>query len=69
MWSVVVVAVVLTLAAAVAVTVARRRSDDVAPTVEEFANFRATLSRQVAAVEAETRFAGRHLDRSRSTKS
>ncbi len=63
MWSVVAVATVLIVAAAATVTLARRRQDDVAPTVEEFANFRATLSRQVAAVEAETRFASRHLDR------
>ncbi len=63
MWTTGAVAVALVAAMVVVARVARHRADDVTPTVQDFADFRAALSRHVDAVEVEARFTARHLDR------
>ena len=58
-----VVVVVLGLGAGAAAVLTRRRSDDVEPTVREFAEFRDAIGRQVAGAAADNEAARRHLDR------
>ena len=62
-----VVVVVLSVGAAVAAVLSRRRSDDVEPTVREFAEFRDAIGRQVAGAAADNEAARRHLDRTPAT--
>jgi len=62
MMAVWVVVVVLGAGAAAAAVASRRHHDDVEPSVREFTEFRAAISRQVAGVDADTRAARRHLD-------
>jgi len=58
-----VVVVVLAIGVGAAAVFSRRRSDDVEPTVREFAEFRDAIGRQVAASSADTANTRRHLDR------
>jgi hypothetical protein len=62
-----VVVVVLSVGAAAAAVLSRRRSDDVEPTVREFAEFRDAIGRQVAGAAADNEAARRHLDRTPAT--
>jgi len=62
MMAVWVVVVVLGAGAAAAAVASRRHHDDVEPSVREFTEFRAAISRQVAGVDADTRSTRRHLD-------
>ncbi len=63
MMAVWVVVVVLGLGAVAAVVASRRHGDDVEPSVREFTEFRAAISRQVAGVHTDTRTTRRHVDR------
>jgi hypothetical protein len=58
-----VVVVVLGMGAGAAAVLSRRRSDDVEPTVREFAEFRDAIGKQVAGAAADAEAARRHLDR------
>ena len=58
-----VVVAVLGVAVGAAAVFSRRRSDDVEPTVREFAEFRDAIGRQVAGAAADAEAAKRHLDR------
>ena len=58
-----VVVLVLGVGAGAAAVLSRRRSDDVEPTVREFAEFRDAIGRQVAGAAADNEAARRHLDR------
>jgi hypothetical protein len=58
-----VVVLVLIVGAGAAAVLSRRRSDDVEPTVREFAEFRDAIGRQVAGAAADNEAARRHLDR------
>ena len=60
--SVWVVVAVLGAGAAAAAMLSRRRSDDVEPTVREFAEFRDAISRQVASTAEQTAETRRHVD-------
>ena len=58
-----VVVVVLGMGAGTVALLSRRRSDDVEPTVREFAEFRDAIGKQVAGAAADAEAARRHLDR------
>ena len=62
-----VVVLVLGVGAGAAAVLTRRRSDDVEPTVREFAEFRDAIGRQVAGAAADNEAARRHLDRTPAT--
>ena len=64
-----VVVVVLGIGAGAAAVLSRRRSDDVEPTVREFAEFRDAIGRQVAGAAADNEAARRHLDSTPATNS
>jgi hypothetical protein len=53
---------VIALGAIAAAVASRRHSNDVEPTVREFAEFRDALSQQVAGVRSDTRAIRRHVD-------
>jgi len=62
-----VVVAVLGFGVGAAAVFSRRRSDDVEPTVREFAEFRDAIGRQVAGAAADAEAARRHLDRAPAT--
>lgn len=62
-----VVVVVLGMGAGAVAVLSHRRSDDVEPTVREFAEFRDAIGKQVAGAAADAEAARRHLERTPTT--
>jgi hypothetical protein len=62
-----VVVVVLGTGAGVVAVLSHRHSDDVEPTVREFAEFRDAIGKQVAGAAADAEAARRHLDAAPAT--
>jgi hypothetical protein len=57
-----VVVAILAIGTVAAIVAARRASDDVEPTVREFAEFRDAISRQVADADEQLATTRRHVD-------